>query len=439
MEDMKKLAEVFFLLSAALLLASCADVEAVLRAAQNTAAAAQERAAEAAEDEGAGAPYSLPETAGGREPTAGFEEEAAVSSESGQQEDETSMLQMPAEQEIQPQAGTEVELWGYLALPGEEERQLYREILASLQGLEQESELTTRNPELLESVFKCVMADHPEIFYVDGYTSTTYKLGSEWKKITFSGDYTMTAEEIAARSIRLEAAVAEWLSGLPDGDDYEKVKYLYEYLISHTDYELESADSQNICSVLLNGRSVCQGYAKAFQLLCQRSGIPAFLVTGTVNGQGHAWNLVAVDGQWYYVDPTWGDASYRQEESGYPQSAYPAVNYDYFCVTTEQISRTHVFGGGQTLPFCDAVQAQYYRREGLYLEQADLEQIAAIFERAAQQNAELVTFQCADEDVYKEVYHQLIEEQRVFDFLPGEDKTIAYAESPEAGTFCFWF
>lgn len=328
--------------------------------------------------------------------------------------------------------------YAYSTLQSREEQLLYQEILRSLQNRETETELSTLNQDLLEPVFRSVLADHPEIFYVDGYTSTSYRLGSMLKKITFSGDYTMEEAEIVRRRGLLEAAIGQWLSHMPEESDYEKVKYLYEYLISHTEYELGCDDSQNICSVLLNGRSVCQGYAKAFQLLCQRAQIPALLVTGKVNGQGHAWNLVQVDGQWYYVDPTWGDASYRQEETGYPQSAYPAVNYDYFCVTTEQITRTHSIEDGQGLPECTAVEAQYYRHEGLYLETADLGKIGEIFKRSTQENAETVTFQCADDDVYAEVYRLLIEQQRVFDYLPAADGRAAYADSPNQRTLSFW-
>lgn len=335
-------------------------------------------------------------------------------------------------------ANTEVASYAYSTLQDQEERLLYQEILRSLQGRERETELSTLDQDLLEPVFRCVMADHPEIFYVDGYTSTSYRLGSALKKITFSGDYTMEDDEIERRSSLLETELEQWLSGMPKESDYEKVKYLYDYLISHTEYEMGCADSQNICSVLLNGRSVCQGYAKTFQLLCQRAGVPAFLVTGKVKGQGHAWDLILVDGQWYYVDPTWGDASYRQEEGVYPLSAYPAVNYDYFCVTTQQIARTHSLDEKIELPECTAVEAQYYRREGLYLETADLEQVRGIFDRAIESNAETVTFQCADDDVYREAYRLLIEEQKVFDYLPTADGKVAYADSADQRTLSFW-
>lgn len=342
--------------------------------------------------------------------------------------------------EGQAEESGEILFYAFETLATREERQLYEEILCSLTKQEKETELSTLNQELLEPVFHCVLADHPEIFYVDGYTSTTYKLGDELKKITFSGDYTMDETEIIRRSSLLEEVIDEWLSGLEaDVDDYEKVKYLYDTLILHTEYELGCADSQNICSVFLNGRSVCQGYAKSLQLLCQRAGIPALLVTGRVNGDGHAWDMLQLDGEWYYVDPTWGDASYQQEEGEtLSESAYPAINYDYFCVTTEQILRTHEAGEEQNLPVCTAVTAQYYRHEGLYLESVDTEKLAGIFQRAIEEKAETVTFQCADDEVYQEIYRLLIGQQKIFDYLPGTDGTIAYADSLRQRTFCFW-
>lgn len=329
--------------------------------------------------------------------------------------------------------------YAYSTLQSPEERQLYREMLGSLARQEEETELSTLDQELLEPVFQCVMADHPEIFYVDGYTRTTYKLAGELKKITFSGTYTMNSEETARLDRQLETVLEDWLLEIPENaDDYEKVKMLYESVILHTEYELGADNSQNICSVFLNGRSVCQGYAKALQLLCQRLEIPAMLVTGTVNGQGHAWDLIKMDGEWYYVDPTWGDASYRQGEEETPASVFPEVSYDYFGVTTKQIERTHVIGEERPLPNCTATADQYYRREGLYLETPDTEKIEGFFAQAADSGHNIVTFQCANEEVYRQTYRILIEEQKVFDYLPkGRDK-VAYADSDRQLTFSFW-
>lgn len=345
----------------------------------------------------------------------------------------------PVSAKEEPDGGEKIVYYAFSTLESQEERRLYEEVLSSLLKRDGETELSTLSIELIDPVFQCVMADHPEIFYVDGYTSTTYKLGNSLRRITFSGDYTLEEEEIIRRTELLNEAAESWMKGMPqDADAYEKAKYLYEYLIGHTEYERGVADSQNICSVLLNGRSVCQGYAKTFQWLCQRAGVSALLATGRANGGGHAWTVIELDGEWYHVDPTWGDASYLGGEGAYPETAYPAINYDYFCVTTKQIERTHELAQAQKLPICTAVENQYYRREGLYLETADPVQIERIFADAVEREEAAVSFQCADDSVFEQVYRMLIEEQKVFDYLPNADGKAAYANSPEQRTFSFW-
>lgn len=357
--------------------------------------------------------------------------------------------QRQEEPQKEPQEPQEFFYYGFESLETKTERQVYREVLSSLENCEEKTELSTTDEGMLEQVFQRVMADHPEIFYADGYSAAAYKKNGEAVRLVFSGSYTMDEQQIASRRVLLENTVKTWMDGLDSAsgereeggpiDDYGRVKYLYEYLILHTDYEMNSPDSQNICSVLLQGKSVCQGYAKAMQYLCQRAGIPAMLVTGTVDGRGHAWDLVRMDGEWYYVDPTWGDASYRRtEQEAYPQEAFPAVNYEYFCVTTGQIARTHQISPGQELPECTAVADQYYRREGLYLEKADLNAVAEIFEKAKETGAAVVTFQCADGEVYAQLHRLLIEQQKIFDYLPAQSHTVTYADSDGQLTFTFW-
>lgn len=365
------------------------------------------------------------------------------SSAARREQDEEASEYSGEETGTMPQFVTEADCfyYAYSTLENSEEQQLYQELLDSLLACEAETELSTLNEALIEPVFECVMADHPEIFYVDGYNLTTYRMGEELIKLTFSGTLTVEPAEIAVRREKIGQTAEAWLAEAQNLENsYEKLKYLYEQLISHTDYELGCCDSQNICSVLLNGVSVCQGYAKTLQYLCQQLDIPALLVSGTVRGQGHAWNLVYMDdGQWYFVDPTWGDASYQQEDgAACTQNSCPAVNYDYFCVTTQQLKLTHSPDEKIFLPECTATACNYYRREGLYLESAEESAIAGIFERADRLGMETVTFQCADEAVYEAVYRLLIEEQKIFDYLDSAKNTVAYSDCAERRTFSFW-
>ena len=54
--------------------------------------------------------------------------------------------------------------------------------------------------------------------------------------------------------------------------------------------------------------AVCQGYALAYKLLCDRVGIECYMVTS--DSMNHAWNIVWLDGSWYHVDATWDDPSW---------------------------------------------------------------------------------------------------------------------------------
>lgn len=55
---------------------------------------------------------------------------------------------------------------------------------------------------------------------------------------------------------------------------------------------------------------VCEGYARAFKMLCDAANIPCALISGKGNGGPHMWNAVQMDGEkWYAVDVTWDDQS----------------------------------------------------------------------------------------------------------------------------------
>lgn len=324
----------------------------------------------------------------------------------------------------------------------EEEQQVYLEILWALREFEEDVTLSTLDHEAISHIFQCVLNDYPEIFYVDGYTYTKYTLGDILKKITFTGTYTMDREEVEGRLPRIESYVNQCFAGLPtDADEYETVKYIYEYLIDHTEYDAAAKDSQNICSVFLGNKSVCQGYAKATQYLLQRAGIYATLVLGNIaGGEGHAWNLVRIDDDWYYLDTTWGDASYQAvgSSASYPEKKIPTINYDYLCVTTSQLCKTHSIDNVVELPQCTSMEANYYVREGLYFTTVDEEQLARIFQENYDRGSAYVTLKCASEEVYRKMQEMLIVDQEIFHYLDCPDGVVSYTDSAEQYSMSFW-
>lgn len=321
-----------------------------------------------------------------------------------------------------------------------EKQKIYLEMLDALTDMQSGTPLSTLDKSVLDVVFACVMNDHPELFYVDGYQYTEYTLGNAVTRITFSGTYSMTSAEVEQARLLMEQRLAECFRQVPlNEDEYSTVKYLYEWLINHTEYDRSAENNQNICSVFLQGRSVCQGYAKAMQYMLQMANIQCVLVTGFTNGERHGWNLVRVNGEYYYLDPTWGDASYASgSEDGISESFVPAINYDYFLVTTDEITRTHSIEKAVELPQCTAVADNYFVREGLYFDSYDEARLAAVFDSEAVQEAGYVTLKCGSSETYELMAQMLIESQKIFDFVDKQGESIAYTFNDEQRTISFW-
>ena len=322
----------------------------------------------------------------------------------------------------------------------EEEQTLYLEIRDALMNFEEDVKLSSYDKGEISHAFQCVLNDHPEIFYVDGYTYTEYTLGDILKKITFTGTYRFNREEVQQKQAQIDSYVNRCLAGMPDdADEYTKVKYIYEYLIHHTEYDAGAKDNQNICSVFIEGKSVCQGYAKATQYLLNKAGIFSTLVLGhVVGGEGHAWNLVRIDGKYYYVDTTWGDASYQAVGGGYPGEKIPTINYDYLCVTTEQMNLTHELDNVVDMPDCNSMEDNYYVREGLYFMTWDQEQIERIFREEYEKGSAYVTLKCDSYDVYSRMYGALITNQEIFRYLDCPDGMVSYSDDERQYSLSFW-
>lgn len=320
------------------------------------------------------------------------------------------------------------------------DKRIYKSILDALLSCEKAA-FDASCLDSLDRVFTCVMNDHPEIFYVYGYTCTKEFLGDKLQQVYLEGTKNVEKDEIAKRKSTLEQKTNSILADLAGvTDPYEITKYIYKFIIDNTEYDLHAVDNQNICSVFLNGKSVCQGYAKAFQYLLQKMGIQAALVQGTVqDGGSHAWNIVQLDGEYYYVDVTWGDASYSMaNENKVVQEKKLGINYDYMCVTTSEICKTHWIDPIVNLPICVAEKDNYYRREGFYFTDVDDAGLQAAFSKEYEKESESITLKCSDASVYNEMCNYLLEEQKIFSYLQNGGGSVNYANNDAMCTISFW-
>lgn len=118
------------------------------------------------------------------------------------------------------------------------------------------------------------------------------------------------------------------------GDDYERVKYIHDWIVNNTKYVVSNEKySSEADGPVVNGDAICEGYSKAFMYFCQSLDIPCVCVGGFANGEGHMWNKVKIGGKWYNIDVTWDDPVTSTGDS--------MLRYDYFLKSDQTFKADH--------------------------------------------------------------------------------------------------
>lgn len=91
---------------------------------------------------------------------------------------------------------------------------------------------------------------------------------------------------------------------LPDGnvDDYETALTLHDWIIDNVSYD-HTFRNLSVDRALSGLTVTCEGYHAAYVKLLKTAGMEA----GRVEGVGHVWTAVKMDGKWYHVDTTYDD------------------------------------------------------------------------------------------------------------------------------------
>ncbi len=315
-------------------------------------------------------------------------------------------------------------------------RRCYMEIYAILLDMLEKVDITSHDTEEIDLAFRAVMIDHPEIFYVKGYSIGKYMSGKTVKKIVFSGTYTMSRPDRDRAKERVDAYVENVITNCPEGaGDFDRIKYVYDYLIRNNEYVIDSENNQNVLSVVDNGRTVCQGYTKAMQLILNRMGMFCTVVNGKACGRngvpdaddlkdsqnaewgGHVWNIVKCNGMYYNVDVTWGDAAITLMHADGTTSSDIDINYEFFLVDDATMTGTHDPEPVVRMPKCNSMEDNYYNHEGVYFTRVDDDQLYRAFEKGYASGENHVFLKAASDEVYKELKEHLFDRENVFRYM----------------------
>lgn len=293
-----------------------------------------------------------------------------------------------------------------------EEQRVYRELLKGIRAREKEFYLTISDDDSIDRSYHAVLKDHPEIFWVhnrEKIYKTTY---SDSDYCVFTPGYTYTDSEIDEIQTAMEQSFQEVRALIPeDAGDYEKVRIVYTYVIDHTQYQT-GEDDQSIAGVFWKKSAVCAGYAGAVQYLLERLDIPCIYVDGSTKGstEGHAWDIVKIGQEYYYVDATNGDQPDFLNGDAAQLEEHKTIIYDYLCPFPEEYERTYTPSEELTVPACTAKDLDFYVLNQGYFEDYSWQDIYDYCKMRMDNGAAVVRFKFGSQESFSEACQELLDD-----------------------------
>lgn len=294
----------------------------------------------------------------------------------------------------------------------EEEQRVYRELLKGIRAREKEFYLTISDDDSIDRSYHAVLKDHPEIFWVhnrEKIYKTTY---SDSDYCVFTPGYTYTDSEIDEIQTAMEQSFQEVRALIPeDAGDYEKVRIVYTYVIDHTQYQT-GEDDQSIAGVFWKKSAVCAGYAGAVQYLLERLDIPCIYVDGSTKGstEGHAWDIVKIGQEYYYVDATNGDQPDFLNGDAAQLEEHKTIIYDYLCPFPEEYEKTYTPSEELTVPACTAKNLDFYVLNQGYFEDYSWQDIYDYCKMRMDNGAAVVRFKFGSQEAFSEACRELLDD-----------------------------
>lgn len=294
----------------------------------------------------------------------------------------------------------------------EEEQRVYRELLKGIRAREKEFYLTISDDNSIDRSYHAVLKDHPEIFWVhnrEKIYKTTY---SDSDYCVFTPGYTYTDSEIDEIQTAMEQSFQEVRALIPeDAGDYEKVRIVYTYVIDHTQYQT-GEDDQSIAGVFWKKSAVCAGYAGAVQYLLERLDIPCIYVDGSTKGstEGHAWDIVKIGQEYYYVDATNGDQPDFLNGDAAQLEEHKTIIYDYLCPFPEEYEKTYTPSEELTVPACTAKDLDFYVLNQGYFEDYSWQDIYDYCKMRMDNGAAVVRFKFGSQEAFSEACQELLDD-----------------------------
>lgn len=212
--------------------------------------------------------------------------------------------------------------------------------------------------------------------YIISWESASYDYLNQALVVTYSFD----KETIQSKQAEIEKEAKNIVNSIITSSmsDEEKVNAIWLYLEQNTKYDdaaLEAAEANNFqdttgfedafntYGILCNKVGVCQSYAYTYTLLCDMAGVECRMLTGYLNKTlPHAWNIVKIDGNWY-----WLDATNNENVTGIPYFVFD-TSYEFASSIDYVLDDSYDLNTALSFAYTTDNSKDYYYKNNLYAE-----------------------------------------------------------------------
>lgn len=240
--------------------------------------------------------------------------------------------------------------YGYDNISNDVSKKLYEQIGSAVQNI-QNGKLVYFGSASEKQIFEALSAyknDHPEDFWINN----SYEYYNDGSTTNIEIKYNCYNEELEQKKQTFNTTVDNIIAQAPKSTgEYELELFANNYISDNCVYNKSATQTNEIIGnendaygALVDGKAVCEGYSRAFQLLCNKLNVECVSVVGKSDAN-HQWNCVKLGDDWYQVDVTWND----------PDSDDQWAKNDYLNLTDEQMYKTHT-----TYPLFADTTDEYY-------------------------------------------------------------------------------
>lgn len=268
--------------------------------------------------------------------------------------------------------------------------------------------------ERIERVCQILYLEENQLYYAKYVKVTDIDSGlTHAIEITF-----LDRDEVLRQNAAVEERITQIIDKIqPWMATIDILKLFHDEVILNCDYSFDGDNRSIAYGALIDGKALCEGYARAFALLCNRQGIENLYATGTVKRPGvedeeHMWNMVKLKGYWYNVDLTWDDPKSRPEDK--LQLASDFVSYNYFLYPDYMFGKDIVLHSEYfTLPKATSMNMNYFIYYGYYARSYDeaVEIIGKKIHTAFEKKQKYVPIRFATKELYDEAEIKLFDDR----------------------------